>query len=261
MNSEIKILLLEDSDFEAKEFAQKLKHSGVSIKRVCTASEALYELDTGSYDMAVIDPVLSSTLDFGRLLKELSLKNVEIKIMHPGKFVPEYIMREAASQQTEVFSLSDNAKLLSIIEELIKRKTSGGSIVKSDINFESRIVKIELQVTELQKCSDRLTNMFDDLREVIQQSGYCDVEQKNELAALRNQIIENSQKLEKLAKIEDPRIALEAEKTKRFLGWVGSMAAIITAIGALAIPVSNAITDLIEEIREPVENPNKKKKP
>jgi DNA-binding NtrC family response regulator len=195
----ISILLLEDDKELAKSFIRNFGSESVNITVVESVTAAIQALNNNTYDLTVIDPMMGNTINFPSFLEAISTKETEIKIVHPGNFLPDWIKNPSEKKNLEVISLNDNSALFRIITDLVKQKSSPGSnareIQKDQHTLEVRIVKIEMQ---LDNFNNQLTTLFSEIKKI------------------------SNSELEILLKNKE-------EKNKAVIAWIGVVGALILA--------------------------------
>jgi len=77
----VNILLLEDNENIAQSFIRNFSSELVRVKVVKTIAELFHELSNQEFDTIIIDPIMSATMDFPRLLEELSRKEPKLKLL------------------------------------------------------------------------------------------------------------------------------------------------------------------------------------
>lgn len=253
----IKLLLLEDDEKQCKLFMDRFQSDQVKVKAVQKVDQVFHELDNESYDIAVIDPVMSHTMDFPRLLDELRKRNIEINIIYPGKFIPSF-KREADKRHIESVSMNDPTALYAIIEKLIKNRSSGvtSEIRKDQREMEIRSIKTEMGLAELGKDLNEQSGKIKQIEDVIHTQSTKLIELGNNQNIMINQLTNISETVSGLGKElkeikkEDPqtqiKIKLEEEKTKRFIAIVTIATTVITTIGIIAIPAKDIIIKWFE---------------
>lgn len=253
----VNILLLEDNESIAQAFIRNFSSELVRVKVVKTIPELFHELSYQEFDTIIIDPIMSATMDFPRLLEELNKKDTEIKIAYPDKFVP-YFRDLANKRNIENVSLKDTDQLFSIIEQLLKRKSGNTSSIREDNKqLEIRIIKTEVHLDNLTKEVSKQGETIDDIEGELKEQSTTLVELKNnqvlmidELKHLKTNVGTVASELSELSK-EDPDIQLQLkdkeEATKRFMTIVGVITALITVLGSIAVPFSNVVIEHIKQ--------------
>ena len=253
----VNILLLEDNENIAQSFIRNFSSELVRVKVVKTIAELFHELSNQEFDTIIIDPIMSATMDFPRLLEELSKKRTEIKIAYPNQIVP-YFKDHAEKKNIENVSLKDTEQLFSIIESLLKRK-SGNTLEIKETNkqLEIRVIKTEVHLDNLITQVNKQGEKIESIEEEINQQSVSLIELKNNqtymidtLTGLRKNVGEIAIELDEINK-EDPGIQLQLkdkeESTKRFLAIIGIITAVFTTLGVISVPLSSVIIEHIKQ--------------
>lgn len=75
-----KILIAEDEEPVAKVLGSKLVHSGFEVTVVANGNDAVDKLQTGNYDLAIIDLMMPGMDGFG-VLEEMKKRNIQTKVV------------------------------------------------------------------------------------------------------------------------------------------------------------------------------------
>ena len=237
----IKILLIEDDLEESVRFGDRYSSELVSITPVTRVADAFHELDNSPFDLCVIDPIMTQTLDFNRLLEELIRREVELKVVHPGRFIPDYFVKAANNRGIDVVSLNNQKALAEMISDLIKKKSTGTStrIASEQQNQAIKTVKLEVWLERLTVTVDANHALITRLEDKSSVQALDLVELKNNQAHVTGLLVEIKKDIGGIQKI-DPGLTLtlkkEEEGTKKFVALVSIIAALITTLG-VASPV------------------------
>jgi len=248
----ITILLLEDDLSESTKFLEAYATELVSITPVVSVAEAFHQLSNDNFDLCIIDPVMSQTLDFNKLLEELSNKDIELKIVHPGKFFPEFFKKTAQKFNVDVIPLQNQQAILEVIRELVKKKSSGSTLRITTEQQQQAIkqVKLEVLVERLDKAFHHHTESLEKLKDRFDTQQQDFIEIKNNQSIITSILTDLKQDVGKL-KQYDPGLALtlkkEEESTKRFGIIVGVVTTLLTVLGLAAPTILPFVSGLFSD--------------
>lgn len=264
----INILLLEDDQAIAQSFIRKYSSDLIIIKVVLTVPEVFHELDNQEFDMVIIDPVMSHTLDFSRLLEELCKRKVELKIVYPDNFDPRYYVDQANRKNVQSIPLNDTTQLFNIIEGLLRKKSGNTSELReTDKRLEIKLIRTEVHLENLNAEVIKQGDKIEEIESKLNQQTTSLVELKNNqtymidsLKHLNSNVGEIAAEMDSLNK-QDPKIQLELkdkeESTKKFLGILAIVTTLLTVLGSIAVPFSGVVTEWIKthsQLNNPAKN-------
>lgn len=114
-----KILIVDDEKPLAHALELKLSHEGYNVKAVFDGEQAVTELQTGQYALALMDLVMPKLDGFG-VLAQLRQKGIQTKIIVTSNLSQEEDIKKAKELGAVDFFIKSNTPLTVIIENIKK---------------------------------------------------------------------------------------------------------------------------------------------
>ncbi len=112
-----KILIIEDEKTSAKALEIKLLKEGHDVKTVFNGEEGIKELESGKYDLVVLD-ILMPVTDGWSVLEKIKEKNINVKVIIASNLSQPEDKKRAIELGASDFIVKSDSTLANIIEKI-----------------------------------------------------------------------------------------------------------------------------------------------